>query len=72
MSKINDQKTKLKQMNHDELKAELLVLRRAQFNSRILKASGSLEKTHPIRQVKKNIARVKTLITQQAGKSHVE
>ncbi len=72
MSKIIDQKNKLKQMTGDELKNELLVLRRAQFNSRILKASGSLEKTHPIKQVKKNIARVKTLMTQQAGKSHVE
>ena len=72
MSKIIDQKNKLKQMTGDELKNELLVLRRAQFNSRILKAIGSLEKTHPIKQVKKNIARVKTLMTQQAGKSHVE
>ena len=72
MSKIIDQKNKLKQMTGDELKNELLVLRRAQFNSRILKASGSLEKTHPIKQVKKNIARVKTLMTQQAGNSHVE
>lgn len=72
MTKIYDQKQKLKQMNPDELQIELISLRKLQFESRIKRASGALDKTHQLQQVKKNIARVKTLMTEKAGKAHVE
>ena len=62
----------IKQMTIDELQTELLSLRKDQFSLRIKKANGALDKTHPVTVVRKAIARVKTLITQKAGESHVD
>ena len=62
----------IKQMTIDELQTELLSLRKDQFSLRIKKANGALDKTHRVTVVRKAIARVKTLITQKAGESHVD
>jgi len=51
-----------------ELQNELLSLRKKQFELRMKKASGSLDKTHHITQVRKSVARVKTILTEKAGK----
>ncbi len=63
MRSIND----LRNMKVSELEAELLDLRKEQFNLRLTKANGALEKTHLLDQVKKTIARVKTIMTEKAG-----
>ncbi|MFA5960904.1 MAG: 50S ribosomal protein L29 [Tatlockia sp.] len=60
----------LRNLTPDELKTELLSLRKDQFNLRLKKASDSLEKTHLITKVRKNIARIKTIMTEKVGKSH--
>ena len=62
----------LKKMTKDELQVELLSLRKDQFNLRMKKANGSLDKTHTVTQVRRAIARVKTIMTEKAGMSHVE
>lgn len=59
--------SELREKSVEELKEQLLELRREQFNLRMQKASGQLEKTHTIRQVRRDIARVKTLLTSKAG-----
>ena len=46
----------------DELKDTLLGLRKEQFNLRFQKASGQLENTARARQVRRDIARVKTIL----------
>jgi large subunit ribosomal protein L29 len=46
----------------DELKAMLLELRKEQFNLRFQRATGQLEAVSRIRQVRRDIARVKTII----------
>ena len=46
------------------LKMELL---KEQFNLRMQKATGQLTKTHLMRQVRRNVARVETVLTQKAG-----
>ncbi|MFC2953030.1 50S ribosomal protein L29 [Marinicaulis aureus] len=46
----------------DELKDRLLQLKREQFNLRFQKASGQLEKTTRIGEVRKDIARIKTIL----------
>ncbi len=46
----------------DELKDSLLSLRKEQFNLRFQKASGQLENTARVRQVRRDIARVKTIL----------
>ena len=58
----------LRNLTAGDLQTELLSLRRDQFNLRMKKANGSLDKTHVIAMVRKSIARVKTLITEKAGK----
>jgi large subunit ribosomal protein L29 len=50
----------------DELKGELLSLRKEAFNLRFRKASGQLENTARTRQVRREIARIKTLLRQRA------
>ncbi len=52
-----------------ELNDELLALRKEQFSLRMQQATGQLAKSHLIRQVKRNIARVKTVQTQKTAGS---
>ncbi len=49
----------------DELKDSLLGLRKEQFNLRFQKASGQLENTARVRQVRRDIARIKTILLQK-------
>ncbi len=53
----------------DELKDALMGLRKEQFNLRFQKASGQLENTARARQVRRDIARLKTVLrnVQQAA-----
>jgi large subunit ribosomal protein L29 len=48
-------------MTPDELKDELLKLKKEQFNLRFQKATGQLENTTRVRQVRRDIARLKTI-----------
>ena len=58
----------LKDKNVEELNTELLELLREQFNMRMQASTGQLAQTHLLRQVRRNIARVKTILTEKAGK----
>ena len=55
----------LRQKSADELKSHLLDLRKEQFALRMQKATGQLAKTHEARRVRREIARVNTLIGQK-------
>lgn len=55
----------LKEKSVDGLREELIALRQAQLKLTMQKASGQLQQTHQIRQVRRDIARVKTLLAQQ-------
>ena len=50
-----------------ELDQELMGLLREQFNLRMQKGSGQLTKSHQLRAARRNIARVKTVLTKKAG-----
>ncbi|MGB8840061.1 MAG: 50S ribosomal protein L29 [Aliidongia sp.] len=52
----------------DELKGDLVGLKKEQFNLRFRKASGQLENVARVRQVRRDIARVKTVLGQRAGR----
>lgn len=52
----------LRQKSADELKAHLLDLRKEQFSLRMQKATGQLSQSHTIRNVRREIAQVKTLM----------
>ena len=49
----------------DELKTQLGDLQKEAFNLRFQKASGQLENTGRVRQVRRDIARIKTIIGQR-------
>ena len=49
----------------DQLQEELLSLKKEQFNLRFQAATGQMEKTHRVNEVRKTIARIKTLQHQQ-------
>ena len=54
-------------MTPDQLAEQLLSLKKEQFNLRFQKATGQIEKTHRVDEVRKDIARIKThLRTKQA------
>jgi large subunit ribosomal protein L29 len=59
--------SELKQKSLEELNSELLALTKEQFNLRLRKATGQLKQTHLLKEARRNIARIKTVITQKAG-----
>jgi len=56
--------SELKEKSVAELQEELLGLLREQFNLRMQQSSGQLAQTHLLKEVRRNIARVKTVIAQ--------
>lgn len=54
----------------EELKKMLLSARSSQFRYRMQKATSQLKQTHLIGEVKADIAKLKTAIRQEAGKSN--
>ena len=59
--------SEMKEKSVDELNDELLNLKREQFTLRMQKGSGQLEKNHRLKEVRRDVARVKTILTQKAG-----
>jgi large subunit ribosomal protein L29 len=53
----------------DQLKDKLAELKKEQFNLRFQKATGQLEKSSRISEVRKDIARVKTIARQKAAEA---
>lgn len=62
----------LRELTVEELQAKLLTLRKEQFLLRMKKANGTLDKTHFVTMVRKSIAKVKTIMTEKVGSSHVK
>jgi large subunit ribosomal protein L29 len=58
--------TELKAKTAEELNEELLGLLKEQFNLRMQHTTGQLEKTDQLKKVRRNIARVKTILTEKA------
>lgn len=56
-------------MTPDQLNEELGRLKKEQFNLRFQKATGQLENTHRIREVRRTVARVLTLLKQKSAKA---
>ncbi|PVE23797.1 50S ribosomal protein L29 [Microvirga sp. KLBC 81] len=59
--KSKERFSNLKAMSADQLSDELLNLKKEQFNLRFQRATGQLENTGRVREVRRDIARVKTL-----------
>ncbi|MGH6673803.1 MAG: 50S ribosomal protein L29 [Xanthobacteraceae bacterium] len=62
----------IKTMTIDQIDDEVLKLKKEQFNLRFQRATGQLENTTRVREVRRDIARLKTIAHQRragAGKS---
>ncbi len=59
--------SELRKKSAEELGKELLTLREAQFKLRMQKATDQLGQTHLLQQGQRDIARVKTVLTEKAG-----
>ena len=55
----------LRDKNADELNEELMRLRKEQFSLRMQFASGQLGQTHLMQEVRRDIARVKTIMKEK-------
>jgi large subunit ribosomal protein L29 len=51
----------------DQLSDDLASLKKEQFNLRFQKATGQLEKTGRVKQVRRDIARIKTIAAEKAS-----
>ena len=57
--------TELRAKSVEELDREMLDLLREQFNLRMQAATGQLARPHLVGQVRKNIARIKTVLNEK-------
>jgi len=55
----------LRQMTVDQLDDEVLKLKKERFNLRFQRATGQLENTSRVREVRRDIARIRTIARQK-------
>jgi large subunit ribosomal protein L29 len=67
--KRSERKRDLRDKSPDELKTELTALLKEQFGLRMQKATQQLTNSSNIMRVRRDIARVKTLLNQKAGQA---
>lgn len=53
----------VRRLTPDQLNDELLSLKKEQFNLRFQAATGQLEKSHRVQEVRRDIARIKTVLS---------
>ncbi|HIG64510.1 MAG: 50S ribosomal protein L29 [Gammaproteobacteria bacterium] len=58
--------SELRQKSAEELNATLVELGREQFNLRMQKSTGQLAKADQVKKVRRNIARVQTIVNEMA------
>ena len=59
--------SELREKSSEDLNKQLLTLREEQFKLRMQSSTGQLGQTHLLKQNQRDIARVKTVLTQKAG-----
>ena len=57
----------LRTRTQDQLADDLAALKKEQFNLRFQKATGQLEKTARVKEVRKDIARIKTIAAEKSA-----
>ncbi len=65
MAKIKD----LRSMSVDELEGKLLEAKKEQFNLRVQQSTGQLQNTAAVRKVRREIAKINTLLTDRKKNS---
>ncbi len=62
----------VKQMTDDQLHDKLIELKKEQFNLRFQSATGSVENSARVRQVRRGVARIKTMQTERASQAQAK
>jgi large subunit ribosomal protein L29 len=62
----------LRNKTPDQLKEELASLKKEAFNLRFQQATGQIENTARMRSVKRDVARIKTVLNEKAASAVVE
>ncbi len=70
--KINQYVEDLKSKQLEELTEELVAAKKELFNLRFQNATNQLDNTSRIKEVRRNIARIQTIITEKANASKAE
>lgn len=68
-SKVSSKADDFRAKSADELTDQIGKLKKEQFNLRFQKANGQLEKTARIRAVRRDIARIQTILAEQRRKA---
>ena len=55
----------VRDLTSDQLEDELAKLKKEQFNLRFQRATGQLENTSRVREIRRDIARIKTVLNQK-------
>jgi large subunit ribosomal protein L29 len=56
-------------LSADQLADQLLQLKREQFNLRFQQATGQMEKPHRVNEIRKDVARIKTVMRQKSAQA---
>lgn len=59
--------SEMKEKSVEELNDALIELKKEQFTLRMQLGSGQLGQTHRLKEVRRDVARVKTILTEKAG-----
>ncbi|HID48727.1 MAG TPA: 50S ribosomal protein L29 [Chromatiales bacterium] len=59
--------SELRDKSVEELQQELISLSREKFNLRMQRGTGQLSRPHQMKQVRRNIARIKTILNEKTG-----
>jgi large subunit ribosomal protein L29 len=59
----------VRRLTGDQLTDQLLQLKKEQFNLRFQAATGQMDKSHRVDQVRKDIARIKTVMRQKSAQA---
>ncbi|SLN38534.1 50S ribosomal protein L29 [Pseudoruegeria aquimaris] len=62
----------LRDKTPDQLRDELTALKKEAFNLRFQQATGQLENTARVKQVRRDVARVKTVLNEKAAQAAAE
>ncbi|MCO8145796.1 50S ribosomal protein L29 [Rhodovulum tesquicola] len=58
--------SELRDKTPDQLRDQLVALKKEAFNLRFQQATGAMENTARVRQIRRNVARVKTVLNEKA------
>ncbi len=61
--------TELRQLTRDELEAKAIAMRGEYFGARVRFATGQLENTAKLRSLRRDIARLETILREKAGRA---